>query len=92
LNAFSDQPKQFDLVITDMTMPVMTGDKLTTEMNRIRSGIPIIITTGFSERIDRKKALRLGARDFLLNPILVNDLKKAILALLQHTTLVVNKT
>ncbi|MEJ2655678.1 MAG: response regulator, partial [Desulfobacterales bacterium] len=51
LDLFRSRPHQFDLIITDMTMPLMTGDKLIKEFLNIRPGIPIILCTGFSEKI-----------------------------------------
>ncbi|MDL1957888.1 MAG: PAS domain S-box protein, partial [Deltaproteobacteria bacterium] len=56
LELFKAQPDRFDLVITDMTMPNMMGDKLARELMKIRPDIPIIICTGYSERITEKKA------------------------------------
>jgi len=71
---FKDDPYRFDLVITDMTMPKMTGDQLSMEIKKIRTGIPIIICTGFSEKMDEDKARMLGIEGFVLKPILQNEL------------------
>jgi PAS domain S-box-containing protein len=54
IEMFRSSPDQFDLVITDMTMPKMTGDKLSMEIKAIRSGVPVIMCTGFSEKIEGK--------------------------------------
>ena len=62
------QTEQYDLVITDMMMPKMTGDKLVKEILNIRSDIPIILSTGFSEKIDEKKAREIGTADYLEKP------------------------
>jgi len=78
LEVFSRQPDQFDLVITDMTMPTMTGDKLAGEMMKIRPDIPIILCTGFSARISEDKAKTLGIRGFLLKPFLKSDMATTI--------------
>ena len=78
LEAFREQPDKFDLVITDMTMPNMTGDKLAGELMKIRSDIPIILCTGFSEKISREKADTLGIMGFLMKPIAVKDLAQTI--------------
>ncbi len=68
LNLFRSKPDQFDLVITDLTMPKMTGDKLVKEILNIRPGMPIIICTGFSERMDGEKAMAIGAAGYLAKP------------------------
>jgi PAS domain S-box-containing protein len=68
LKLFRSQPEQFDLIITDMTMPKMTGYKLTREILNIRPDIPIILCTGFSEKINEKKAKEIGAAGYLKKP------------------------
>jgi CheY-like chemotaxis protein len=78
LELFKAHPDRFDLVITDMTMPNMTGDNMAQEMMRIRGGIPIILCTGFSARIDEIKAKAMGIRAFVLKPIVKNDLARKI--------------
>jgi len=78
LEAFREQPDKFDLVLTDMTMPNMTGDRLAGELMKIRSDIPIILCTGFSEKISREKADTLGIKGFLMKPIAVKDLAQTI--------------
>ena len=69
LELFRSKPDKFDLVITDLTMPKMTGDKLVKEILNIRTDIPIILCTGFSEKIDEKKAKEIGAADYIEKPI-----------------------
>ncbi len=69
LAIFRSKPDQFDLIITDMTMPLMTGDKLIKEILNIRSDTPAILCTGFSEKIDEKKAKAIGAADYIEKPI-----------------------
>jgi CheY-like chemotaxis protein len=69
LELFRSKPDQFDLVITDMTMPQMTGEKLIKEILNIRSDIPIILCTGFSEKIDEKKAAAIGAVEYVEKPV-----------------------
>ena len=66
---FQVQPKQFDLVITDQTMPKMTGAELATQLLHIRKDIPIILCTGFSESITEEQAKTLGIQEFILKPI-----------------------
>jgi len=64
LEAFRASPDKFDLVITDLTMPNMTGDKLAGELMNLRSDIPVILCTGFSEKMSEEKANALGIKDF----------------------------
>ena len=78
LETFREQPKSFDVVVTDMTMPKMTGEDLSKEILAIRPDIPIIICTGFSEVISEKKAKAIGIREFIMKPILRKDMAKII--------------
>ncbi len=75
-------PNQFDLVITDMTMPKMTGDLLAQEILKIRPGIPIILSTGFNEKIDEEKAKSIGVHQYIEKPlnkrILANVVREAL--------------
>jgi PAS domain S-box-containing protein len=73
LELFRSRPDQFDLVITDMTMPKMTGDKLVKEILKIQPDIPIILCTGFSEKIDEKKARAIGVADYIEKPLDMRD-------------------
>ncbi|MDY6990863.1 MAG: PAS domain S-box protein [Thermodesulfobacteriota bacterium] len=78
LEAFSAEPDRFDLVITDMTMPGMTGDRLASEIMKIRPDIPVILCTGFSPTITEKKAKALGIRAFLMKPLHKGDIAKTV--------------
>ncbi len=78
LDLFREDPHSFDLVITDMTMPKMTGDQLTKALLQIRADMPIILCTGHSNRIDEEKAMELGVRAFVLKPIVVREMAEAI--------------
>jgi len=80
LAAFRVHPERFDLVITDMTMPNMTGAGLAREMLKLRPDLPIILTTGFSERIDEEEAKKIGIREFLMKPVSLADLARAVKA------------
>lgn len=75
---FAKDPNYFDLVITDMSMPNMAGDRLSAELIKIRPDIPILLCTGFSETISEEKALSLGIKGFLLKPIVMKDLAQKI--------------
>ena len=74
LEAFRANPDAFDLVITDLAMPNMPGDKLSAELIKIRSDIPILLCTGFSETMSEEKTASLGIKGFLLKPIVMKDL------------------
>ncbi len=84
LERFRADPGRFDLVITDMTMPRMTGDRLAREMLSIRPGLPVILCTGFSERIDETRARALGIRAFLLKPLVNAELAGTIRRILDE--------
>jgi len=78
LEAFRASPDKFDLVITDMTMPNMTGVQLALKLLEIRPDIPIIICTGFSTKIDHPKAKEFGIRGFVMKPVVMSELGKKI--------------
>lgn len=78
LEKFRNTPNAYDLVITDMTMPNMTGDKLTKEILSIKSDIPIIICTGFSERINKQQAEAFGVKGFLMKPVVKSDMAQMV--------------
>ena len=69
LDIFKTNAAQFDFIITDMTMPGLTGDKLATELLKIRPDIPIVLCSGFSDTISRAKAIELGIREYVQKPI-----------------------
>jgi len=78
LEAFRANPTAFDLVITDMTMPNMTGDQLARELMAIRPDIPVIICTGFSEKMSPEKADSLGIRGFLMKPVIKSEMARTV--------------
>ncbi len=75
---FRDNPGAFDLVITDMTMPHMTGIQLAQALRAIRPDIPLIVCTGFSDLIDEAKAVELGFQKFLMKPIVRRELCRTV--------------
>jgi len=75
---FASRPEAFDLVITDQTMPTLTGAELTKRMRSIRKDIPVILVTGFSETMDADRARRIGIQQLLLKPIIKKELAEAI--------------
>ena len=85
LGLFGKKPDYFDLVITDMVMPQMAGDRLARELMRIRPDIPIILCTGFSERISEEKAAAMGIRGFLMKPVVMREMAETIRNVLDKT-------
>jgi PAS domain S-box-containing protein len=75
---FRAKPDAFDLVITDMTMPNLTGDKLAVELMKIRRDIPIILCTGYSKKISDETALDIGIKAFAYKPIVRADLANTV--------------
>ncbi len=78
LETFQNQPDQFDVVITDQTMPGMTGADLARRMMQIRPDIPVILCTGYSTIISEEKAKSMGIKEFTLKPLAKNDIAKLI--------------
>ncbi|MCP5052782.1 MAG: response regulator [bacterium] len=78
LEAFRQTPEKYDLVITDQTMPNMTGAQLTRELIKIRPDIPVILCTGFSETVNKENYKAIGVRAFVLKPIIKNEMAKII--------------
>jgi len=78
LEIFANQPDRFDLVISDMTMPKMTGDKLAGELMKIRSDIPILLCTGFSEQMSEERAASLGIKGYLMKPVTLKSLSHGV--------------
>jgi CheY-like chemotaxis protein len=76
----------FDLVITDMTMPRMMGDELALRIMEIRPGIPVILSTGFSEHISEEKAKAIGIKEFIMKPSSMQDLAWVVRKVLRGDT------
>jgi signal transduction histidine kinase/DNA-binding response OmpR family regulator len=85
LNAFRNSPQRFDLVITDQTMPGLTGEALSRELLRIRPELPIILCTGFSHIITAEKAKTLGIQAYLMKPLAIRDLAPIVRHVLDKT-------
>jgi CheY-like chemotaxis protein len=78
LEAFQKKPEKFDMVITDMTMPNMTGKDLAKELMAIRPDIPVILCTGFNEQIDEIRAKEMGISAFIMKPVVARDIANTI--------------
>lgn len=85
LEAFRAAPDRFAAVITDMTMPGMSGDRLALEIKTVRPDLPVIISTGFSERISPETAVQMGLDGFLMKPVQVGELARALKAVLNQS-------
>ena len=84
LLAFRNEPYKYDIVITDMTMPYMTGKELAREIRKIRPDIPIILCTGYSDQIDNNIARALGINAFIMKPIEMTEMANTIRDLLDN--------
>ena len=86
LEFFRARSGDIDLVITDLTMPELTGVQLVREMRRIRPGIPVIVCTGFSDHVTGNRLEALGIGEVVLKPILKKDMAVAIRRVLKDST------
>jgi PAS domain S-box-containing protein len=78
LEAFKASPESYDLVITDMSMPNMTGDRLAREVIAIQPDVPVIVCTGFSEKISHEKAEAFGIKGILMKPIVKSEMAQMV--------------
>ena len=78
LEVFRAGPDEFDLVITDMTMPHMPGDILAQKIMEIRPDIPVIICTGHSRLVSKEKAKDIGIKAFVMKPLNMWDLASTV--------------
>jgi len=83
LEDFSGRPDDFDLVLTDQTMPSLTGEELATQILAMRPGLPVVICTGFSETIPEDRAREIGIREYLHKPIKLLELGQVLERVLQ---------
>lgn len=85
LEVFKTMPDIFDLVLSDLAMPNMTGDQLAAEIKAIRPELPIIICTGFSENINKEKVEKISVNGFLMKPIIKSEMAKKIREILDDS-------
>lgn len=83
---FKKNPTDFDLVLTDMNMPNMTGDLLAREILAIRKDIPIVICTGFSDKIGLDEAKAIGVKEFLMKPVAISELSAKVRKVLDDSS------
>jgi PAS domain S-box-containing protein len=84
LQLFWVKPGDFDLVITDMNMPNMAGDELVRELLRLRPDIPIIMCTGFSEKVTEERTKEMGMRAVVMKPLVMRELAETIRRVLEE--------
>lgn len=78
VTAFRAHPENFDIVITDLTMPEMTGAELTKELKKIRPDIPVILISGFGEEITHDDLEKIGISEYVMKPMTIRELGTAI--------------
>ena len=78
LALFREQPEAFDLVITDMTMPGLTGDELAKQLLAVRPGLPVIICTGYSHKLNQASIKDLGIAGLVYKPLIMKELAQVI--------------
>jgi PAS domain S-box-containing protein len=83
LETFRAEPDRFDLLVTDMTMPKMTGEELSKEVLRVRPGFPIILCTGFSEKITEEEAVEIGIQALMIKPLAMRELAEILRQVLE---------
>ncbi len=84
LSIFHNDPDSFDIVVTDMTMPDVTGEILAKEIMAIKPGMSVILCTGFSDSMDEQKAKEIGIKSFVMKPIAKNEFVKTVRAVLDQ--------
>jgi signal transduction histidine kinase/ActR/RegA family two-component response regulator len=83
IEIFENDPWAFDIVITDMTMPKITGDLLSREVLKIRPDIPVILCTGFSKLIDEERIREIGIKKLIMKPVIKSEVARAIREVLE---------
>jgi DNA-binding NtrC family response regulator len=78
LELVKSRPHDFDLVVTDMTMPKMTGKELAGEINRLRHDLPVILCSGFSTMVTEKESKAMGIHAFVKKPIIRAEMLTAV--------------
>ena len=84
LDHFRHKKLNFDLVITDMNMPIMTGDRLASEIMKIQKNIPIIICTGSDINFTKEEAAQRGIKAVIMKPVMGNELKEILHKIIEY--------
>lgn len=85
LEKFRQAPENYDLVITDLVMPNLRGDKLSEALTRVRPGLPVILCSGYLSEFDKTSLHESGIVDYIEKPVFVTDLHKLIRKTLSNT-------
>lgn len=85
LELFNQDPHAFDLVVTDQTMPGVSGADLARRFLRTRPELPIILCTGFSAQISRDTARKMGISRFLMKPVEISEIARVVREVLDET-------
>jgi DNA-binding response OmpR family regulator len=86
IGEFKKNGERVDLVITDMTMPNLTGVELARQLIDLRADIPIILCSGFNETIDEARAKEIGIREYLMKPVDMKELAGVVRKVLDEKT------
>ena len=86
LHVFEKDPQRYDLVVSDQTMPKMTGDKLVEKLRRIRPDLPVIVCTGYNAKLTKERVKELGIDKILMKPVSKATLAESISSLLAGET------
>jgi len=78
LHIFRQGPDDFDLVITDQTMPNLTGMELAAELLNVRASIPILLCTGHSDKVSMERARETGIKAVLIKPLDKREMAEAV--------------
>ncbi|HQI02761.1 MAG TPA: response regulator, partial [Deltaproteobacteria bacterium] len=84
LIVFNEKSDEFDLVITDLTMPGMTGLELSSKLQDVRPEVPIILCTGYNDVISRQEAKSYGIKELVLKPTGTGELRKVVRRILEN--------
>ena len=87
LDEFKQHPNYFDVLVTDQTMPGMTGERLAQQVMSLRQNFPVILCSGFSYTMNEQKAGEMGIHAYLTKPVLMDDMARAIQAAVQQKML-----
>src|SRR5208337_2239799 len=83
LKVFDKEPQRFDIIITDRTMPDMTGMALAKKVIEKRADVPVILCTGYSEVLSEEEIQKSGIRELVIKPVSKREMRKILLRALK---------